>query len=280
MKSILVPLVFPESAPGPLAAACSLGRRFGSHIEGYYAYPMRTVLVSDAMGAAASFPSDMSENWLALERQAHKAFDRHMREYGISVDDADAADRTVSAGWYEPERNRSIVIGEYGRLFDVIVVGRHERDPSMVMVVCEEVLFDSGRPLLLTPEQPPNQLGKRILIAWNGSTETASTIGLGVPLLESADSVRVLTVVGATVSGPTGEQVASHLRRRGISAEAETIDPGRRGAGEVILEDARAWNADLIFKGAYTHSRLRQMIFGGATRHILSEATLPVFVAR
>ena len=89
----------------------------------------------------------------------------------------------------------------------------------------------------------------------------------------------VLTVEGGSVSGPSGEDAARHLRRNGVKAKAVTVDPGARAAGEVILERAAALGCDLLVKCAYTQSRLRQMIFGGATRHILGHATLPVFMA-
>ena len=94
-----------------------------------------------------------------------------------------------------------------------------------------------------------------------------------------ADEVQVLTVEGGTVPGPTGADLAAHLRRSGVSATARTIDPSGRSVGDAILSECQNMGADMLFKGAYTHTRLRQMIFGGATRYILSHATLPVLMA-
>ena len=91
--------------------------------------------------------------------------------------------------------------------------------------------------------------------------------------------VLVLTVEGGTVPGPSGEEVAGHLARHGITVSARTVEPAGRTTGEAILAEAAAFDADLILKGAYTHSRLREMIFGGATRHILNAAELPVLMA-
>jgi nucleotide-binding universal stress UspA family protein len=94
-----------------------------------------------------------------------------------------------------------------------------------------------------------------------------------------AEKVTVLTVEGSTTPGPSGEDAARHLRRNGIKASALTIKPGGRAPGQVILDQAGSLGCDLLVKSAYTQSRLRQMIFGGATRHILANATLPVFMA-
>jgi nucleotide-binding universal stress UspA family protein len=101
-----------------------------------------------------------------------------------------------------------------------------------------------------------------------------------MPLLRRAANVTVLTVEGSTVPGPTGQQMARSLALNGIRAEAITLKAERgRNAGDVILTRARELGCDLLIKGAYTQSRLRQMIFGGATRHILANATLPVLMA-
>ncbi len=120
------------------------------------------------------------------------------------------------------------------------------------------------------------------MIAWNASTETARTIAFAKPMLKDAKKVWVLSVegaVGGMVSGPDGDQVAAHLTRGGINAVATSVQADRRSSGKAILEEAAALGADLLVKGAFTHNRLRQMIFGGTTRHVLAEAKLSVFIA-
>ena len=143
----------------------------------------------------------------------------------------------------------------------------------------EAAIFESGRPVLLAPVTQPAALGTNIVIAWNGSTETARTIALGLPLLAKATNITVLTVEGGTVLGPTGEAVRTYLAGHGIAADAKLIDHHERTIGEAILAEADALGADLLFKGAYTHTRLRQRIFGGATEDIITKATLPVLMA-
>ena len=143
----------------------------------------------------------------------------------------------------------------------------------------EAALFESGKPVLIVPSQAPKAMGKNVLVAWNGSTEQAHTNAYALELLRRAEQVTVLTVEGSFTPGPSGEDAARHLRRNGIKAQASTVKPGARNAGEVILDQAGALGCDLLVKSAYTQSRLRQMIFGGATRHILANAGLPVLMA-
>jgi nucleotide-binding universal stress UspA family protein len=143
----------------------------------------------------------------------------------------------------------------------------------------EAALFESGRPVLLAPPQPPRSIGDTILIAWNCSTEQARATALAMPLLQKAKRVIVCTVEGATVPGPTGEQMARYLRLNDVPTEAVTASAGQRRPGEVLLAQCEVFGCDLLVKGAYTQSRLRQMIFGGTTQHVITKATLPVLLA-
>jgi nucleotide-binding universal stress UspA family protein len=100
-----------------------------------------------------------------------------------------------------------------------------------------------------------------------------------MPFLVRARRVVVLTVKGATVEGPGSEEIAATLRLHGVAARALTREDERRSPGATILAQARELGADLLVKGAYTQSRIRELIFGGATRHILEHAELPVLMA-
>ena len=118
-----------------------------------------------------------------------------------------------------------------------------------------------------------------MVVSWNASTETARAVAFAMPFLRRAERVVVLAVEGVMVPGPSAAEAARHLQLNGISAETREAAINGRGGGEAILAEAAALGADLLVKGAYTNSRLRQMIFGGATSKILAEAELPVFMA-
>jgi len=171
-------------------------------------------------------------------------------------------------------------VGSYGRVFDLIVVprpGEEWQSPSMVTL--ESALFESGRPVLIAPPKSPDSIATNVLIAWNRSTEQARTTAFAMPLLRLAARITILTVEGSTVAGPSGVELARSLAMNGIAAEPITVSRGKVSAGETVLKKAAELGCDLIVKGAYTQSRLRQMIFGGTTRHILGHATVPVLMA-
>ena len=101
---------------------------------------------------------------------------------------------------------------------------------------------------------------------------------MAMPILCKAKCVMLLAVEGSISSGPTATDALVHLEAHGIAATEKTVGARGQRPGEVILAEARAHGTDLLIKGAYTQNRLRQMIFGGATQHVLAAAELPVFL--
>ena len=147
------------------------------------------------------------------------------------------------------------------------------------MTALEAALFDSGHPVLMAPPTPPKSFGENVLIHWNASTETARVILMAMPILRKAKRVMLLSVEGHIVPGPSAKDALGYLEANGVAATEKSVVPRSGRPGEAILAEAKAQGADLLIKGAYTQSRLRQMIFGGATNHILAAAELPVFFA-
>lgn len=279
MKTILLPFRGDEQPQAPLALAYSVAARFASYVEGLFVRQPPPLVSGEGITIPGDYVMELSEEARRASERARERFAAYMAERGVPMRDVTFQCDEPSAGWRDTEGYESQIVGEYGRLFDLIVVGcRGRLSAAEHDAVCEAALFDSGRPVLLAPAEPPETLGETVVVAWNGGTETARTIGFGMPFLLAAGRVVVLTVEGATVSGPAGGQVARHLVRNGVPAEARTAQLEGRGSGQAILEECHAIGADLVLKGAYTHSRLRQMIFGGATSHILAHADLPVFM--
>ena len=146
------------------------------------------------------------------------------------------------------------------------------------MVTLEYALFYSGRPVLMAPPSPPKSLGQTVVIHWNASTEVCRAMAMAMPILCKAKRVTVLSVEGNMVPGPTGREAVAYLDAHGIPAAEKSVGNRGQRPGAVLLAEAQAQGADLLIKGAYTQSRLRQMIFGGATKHVLAAAELPIFL--
>lgn len=280
MQTILLPFFDDEASQIALRTACLAAKRFDSYIEGLFVEEMPQIIGGEGMTLPPEYLAQLDNERHQRAAAARSRFEAEARECGVPLGMLEPASRQAAAGWNEQEGQESRIVGEYGRLFDLIAIGRSDKlaaggwEPT-----CEAALFESGRPVLVAGTETPEAIGETIVIAWNGSTETARTIALARPFLATASKVVVLAVADSMVPGPACEQVAAHLMRAGIAASSLTVQTLGRLPGEAILDEASVVGADLLIKGAYTHSRFRQLIFGGATRHILSAATLPVLMA-
>ena len=212
------------------------------------------------------------------EKEARGVFETFMQQRGVPRRESKGA---LSFGWLADAPEGDRFVGSHGRVFDLTILGRPGADPSAPrMALVETALFESGHPVLIAPPTPVQQIGTNVLIAWNCSTEQARATAFSMPILKKAAQVTVLTIEGGTaVPGPTGEQLCAHLQAHGIPAKTMSVPVAGRGTGDTILTTGRSLGCDLLIKGAYTQSRLRQMIFGGATRHILANATIPILMA-
>ena len=280
MKTILVPFYDDDIAQNALATSWLVAERFASYVEALFVMRPPQIFVGEGIALEGAYITQQEEELRRQASSAHKRFQSIIKPRNLPEVDASTPSDGVTAGWREIEGLEGPVIGDYGRLFDLILIGRNFGQPWIDWsVMCEAALFDTGKPVLVAAAETPASVGERIVVAWNGSTETARCIALSMPFLARAESVVVLTVEDWQVPGPSGEQVATHLMRNGIKASPRNVVSGSRSVGEAILHEANEVNADLIVKGAYTHSRLRQMVFGGATQHLLHNTPIPLFMA-
>ena len=169
------------------------------------------------------------------------------------------------------------------RVADLFIGTRPYGDPAGSHLIEESVLFGSGRAALFLPPggAPARDFGT-VLVAWDGSREAARALAEAMPFLGAARRVIVAQVLEPGKTDTTADQqfagVSAHLGRRGISAERSDL-AFHGSSGEQIHALAHQTGADLIVMGAYGHARLVQWAFGGATRYILRNATLPVLMA-
>src|SRR3954464_12847531 len=303
MKNLLA--VIGDGNAGPvLEAALMVARRFNSDIVGLHSLTTEyAVVFGGEMGFSISSEVDRTLEREGQERrdQARRLFRDFMEEHGVAIgrptlgDNGPGANSPGASGrredgrpqrrgasWGEGAGRRSGGVGRGGRVYDLIIVEQPEKLASIAEATLEDALFESGRPVLMVPKRSLPTLGEVVAIAWNGSTETAVTVAMGMPFLKQARKVVVVTVGPQHMPepGPEGEELARALEQHGLDVSLRTAVGRQKAQGESFLKEAMAAGADLLLKGAYTQSRIRQMIFGGGTRHIIMEAQIPVLMAR
>ena len=183
-------------------------------------------------------------------------------------------------------RDLGRVAAVHARYADVAVMTRPPEGIGAELreEIIEGILFHSGRPALIAPTGWSGaMIGKRVVIAWDASREATRALSEADDVLEFAEAVTVITIDAKPKMFGHGDQpganIAGHLQRRGLPAQVKNVESGGRSASAAILEEAKALNADLVVMGGYAHSRLRELVFGGATRELLRTATVPLLMA-
>jgi nucleotide-binding universal stress UspA family protein len=173
------------------------------------------------------------------------------------------------------------VVPAQARLADLTILPHPDRSQDEgASDTLHAVLFDSGRPVLVAPRMAARQIGMRCCVAWNGTVESSAGLAAMLPWLKRAEAVRVLHAGAYQRRGPTAAAVLPYLALHGIVADVMEFTPLKRDVGAGLLGAAADFGADLLGMGAYSHSRLRQLILGGVTRHVLQNSTVPILMSR
>ncbi len=196
-----------------------------------------------------------------------------------------AGDVGVAVSWRQGDGSPAQCVARHARYSDVLVVGQenpYDLEAATGNEFVEQTLLDVGRPVIVLPTAGTfERLGTRVLYGWNGGREAARAIADAAPLLRNASALRVLALdaSGSVKGGDAApfEDLAAYCACHGFPrAELETRSTADIDIGDAILSAAADFGADLIVMGAYGHSRMRQLIMGGATRSLLKAMTVPV----
>jgi len=181
--------------------------------------------------------------------------------------------------------------GEVGELIelamatDLVIVGQHQPEaPASAEFRPEQVVVACGRPLLVVPYAGTfSSIGKRVLVAWDGTREATRAIHDALPLIASADAVTVISVAGRKSDverrHPSLDRIIHHLERHGLAARAQEDVRDGVMVSDMLLSRASDLGADLIVVGAYYHSRFREAVLGGVSRELLDHMTVPVLMS-
>jgi nucleotide-binding universal stress UspA family protein len=269
-KSILVHLDSSDRCADRVRLGIELAGAFDAHLVGV---AVTAPLFIPGTARAEIVVRALTQEWDRRRRlleESAEAFCGHARAAGAGMVEARAA-----VG--DPER----MLALNGRYADLIIVGRTLPEEDAVI---ERLVLSAGRPLLIMPHSPAGaQTGRRIMVAWDASREATRALTDALPLLKRADQVDVVTVNASPEPSGHGElpgtDIALYLARHDVRANVLQTYGEDVSVGEWLLSRASDLGSDLIVMGAYGHSRLREMVLGGATRTILASMTVPVLMS-
>jgi nucleotide-binding universal stress UspA family protein len=257
------------------SVAIDIARRTGAHLTGI------AVAVDPVMPiytVAAPIPTDFvvagREDGIAEAKAVLASFSEAASRAGVQADTR-LAESIVGEGLSGLARSAVLT--------DLAVVGQRDPDRSEPMrdAIIEALLFQAGLPTLLIPYSGVSTFGaETIVVAWNGSAQAARAVRASLPLLRAAKGVVVATIDEASAASvEPGADVGAYLARHGLEVTVRRIANARGSIGQSLLAFATEAGANCLVMGAYGHSRVREFLLGGATRHILAAATIPVLMS-
>jgi nucleotide-binding universal stress UspA family protein len=289
IKRILVPLPDSVDHNGELDTALSAGKALGAYVEALFISeppPTTSRRAVSEMGYSAKTAAAFQVNRYAeeqerLAREAQERFARACAAHGIPVVATGEQPAVLPAAtWHETQGSYVSAALARAVAFDLLVAASAAVMGSL-KDIAEQSLLHTRRPVLLAPTQLKNGLTNTAVIAWDESPVCWHAITAAIPFLRLAKSVQVVSVDRYPDRRKDSQAEAlGYLRCHGITATARVIAPDLRTVGDTLLAAAAESEADLLVMGAYSHSRLREMLLGGVTRHILQNSVArPVLLA-
>ncbi len=275
VKDILAIVLAASEDAGALRAAQAIADKAGAHVAAAFL----TALPDEPL---AYEPSVVAGVWAELLTRARA--DAHTEQEKVEALLSKVNIKVDMRVGEALSRDLGRIAAVHARYADLTVLTRPFGDAGDIRHdVVEGVLFHSGRPSLVVP---PNWsgagIGRRPLIAWDASREATRALSDASDLIEGAEEVLVLTIDARPKTFGHGDlpgaNIAAHLERRGLKAQVLNIESAGK-ASAVILEQAQRFRADLVVMGGYGQARIREYIFGGATRDMLEKSTLPVLMS-
>lgn len=289
MRTILV-LTGGSRTDGPVfASALAVAKPLGAHLDFLHIQVSQAQAVSNTPHIDFARGKALTAAFDALSKEAlarSEASLRHFKAFcareavPLATCPAGVSQRVASASWSEeqPEDAVSRML-LHARHHDLVVLGRAMRSNGLPFDLMEQLLFESGRPILISPGRVPAESIGTAVVCWKETPEAARALSIAAPLLKTTSRV-VLLGTEDSRSGPPEvlDDLAKRLEWNGINAETRWLLDDDRPVG-VRLEQAIAeYDAGLVVMGAYGHGRMRETIFGGCTRHFLENGDRPLLM--
>ncbi len=270
-RTILVLVAEDPRLDERLATARTLGQRFDAHVLGLHIMPLPVVPLGYGEAAAYVGPEIIEAQRAANAEVAARLQQRF---------EAALAELAPDVAWRAVEGDPAVAALQAARTSDLVVAPQSDLHGLDLLEpdLAEHLAMGAGVPVLILPRGGwKADLGRRVLIAWNGSRQATRAVHDALPLLAHADGVTLLTV--GEEAAESAEEAIAMLTRHELEVTGEQVAEVGEPLGAFLLRKAAEHGCDTLVMGAYGHSRLRELILGGTTRHILAHAELAVLAS-
>jgi nucleotide-binding universal stress UspA family protein len=280
-RKLLVPLNGTERDNQVLAAAFEIAKPAQAHVTGIYVRPdAAEVLPYLGEGISASVLQEIMDAARAAAARSAAAARGSLDQFAKKNGAAMAGATGLSASFCLRDGSMDVVISEEARLSDLVIFPLPGSEGHAALRQAIETTLMHGRsPVLLVPQTPAGVHGTKAVVAWDGSATAARAVAAAIPLLKAASAIEIVSISTGSIQTAEMDRLRDYLRLHGLTATEHGVNPGGQPTGAVLMDVARRAGAGVVVLGGYGHSRWRELVLGGVTRHVLSEATMPVFMA-
>jgi len=286
IRKVLLPLTGTAAGESAMTTALMVARRWNAHVTALHVrVDSRDVAPLAGEGLSGAMIEEMmSATEKESSQRAHAVrgmFERFVNDHGVTVAEARAGADHPTASFASVTGREEDIVAQQARLADLTIVPHPESGEDVSSSdALHAVLFDSGRPVMVAPHRASATIGTRVCVAWNGTAESASSVLAAMPWMQKAEAVRILSAEGYQRRGPGAPDLKDYLMLHGVNPDIVMFRSVNGSVGAGLLAAAKDFECDLLSMGAYSHSRLRQLILGGVTRHVLENSNLPVMMNR
>jgi len=287
MKSILVPTGGSNTDNSVFETAFAAARLFSAHLQFVHIRLSPAQAAAYTPGFEFAMGSGALRDELSLLRteadHRSKAAARHVHDFCsramIDIVDAPSSAQGVTASWREEECDPCERLMLYSRHSDLIVMGRATRANGLPPNLIEILLLGCGRPIIIAPSAAPSRIAGTIVVGWRETPDAARAVAVATPLLTKAERVVFVAVdEGNENTKDAIDDVARQFRWNGVPTDVELVAPSGRPVAKALFAVAQSRAADLMVMGAYGHSPMRELVFGGCTQAAIRHADIPVLL--
>lgn len=276
LRDILVQVDETAGAHARITIAADLAQRCEAHLDGAF---LAAEIPPEFLAGDESYAT-ISPGLIDELTKAHEAALATAGETARGQFEAAAANAHVPSSWSVITAQDPAVLIAPARRADLLVIPNHVRPcRGRTRLGAAEFALASGGPVLVAPDSvAAHKVGRRVLVAWNGSREAARALRDAWAILPADAELHIL-VVSSNLDGAPDAGLQRHLEHHGRRANL-IVDPGPDGSvGDIIERQAEAVSADLVVMGLYGRSRLQELILGGVSRHMLDRLPVPLLVS-
>lgn len=285
-RRVLVPVRGDGQGKNVLTLGGAIVRPNGGHLQVIHVHARP----EDLLPYGVPVPKSLKESILATARSSADAEEGRLHELfrdycethdvqEVTTPPAEFSPGSVTATWQEEEGKQAAIVGIHGRLADLVVVARPDRNTNLGMNTFQSSLFGVGALTAIAPNREVGEVLDHVAIGWNGSVEAARAVKRSMRLLDNAKKLTIVTGEGQHKPALGPDALRDYLGSYKLEADIKTFAANEDNLGKILVDTVGDIGAQMFLMGAYGTGSRGDFVLGGATEYVMHHAEFPLLMA-